>query len=148
MHKGVVEAMASGGPHGYPVVDLRVEVYDGKSHSVDSSDMAFRTAAATGVREALHAAGTIVLEPISHVSVTVPIDRAGRRDERPVRRAAGTSTRPRSRSTTGWCSSRRRCRRPSSARYVLDLRSLTGGRAELSIEPDRFEVCPDHLVPA
>ena len=34
------------------------------------------------------------------------------------------------------------------ARYVLDLRSLTGGRAELSIEPDRFEVCPDHLVPA
>src|SRR3546814_1344778 len=50
----------------------KVEVLDGKSHPVDSSDMAFRTAAALGLKEALVAAGSVVLEPISRISVTVP----------------------------------------------------------------------------
>ena len=64
--------MATGGVHGFPVVDVRVECYDGKYHSVDSSDMAFRTAAAHGLREALQKAGAVVLEPISSLTVTVP----------------------------------------------------------------------------
>ena len=49
--------MAKGGVHGFPVVDVRVECYDGKYHSVDSSDMAFKTAAAQGFKEAMEAAG-------------------------------------------------------------------------------------------
>ena len=71
VQRGVEEAMA-GRRHGFPVVDVRVECYDGKYHSVDSSEMAFRTAAAHGLREAMQKAGAVVLEPISLLTVTVP----------------------------------------------------------------------------
>ncbi|HWJ85749.1 MAG TPA: elongation factor G, partial [Cellulomonas sp.] len=77
VQRGIADAMAAGGPHGYPVVDLRVEVVDGRAHSVDSSDMAFRTAAAAGLREALTTAGTVVLEPVCHVDVVVPAPAQG-----------------------------------------------------------------------
>ena len=53
VQRGVEETMATGGVHGFPVVDVRVECFDGKFHSVDSSDMAFRSAAAHGLKEAL-----------------------------------------------------------------------------------------------
>ena len=72
VQRGVEEAMATGGVHGFPVVDVRVECYDGKYHSVDSSDMAFRTAAAHGLKEALQKAGAAVLEPVSLLTVIVP----------------------------------------------------------------------------
>ncbi|GEL94153.1 elongation factor G [Cellulomonas composti] len=146
VEKGVVEAMSHGGPHGYPVVDLRVEVYDGKSHSVDSSDMAFRTAAGNGLRDALAAAGTVVLEPIDHVSVTVPTAVQGD--------VMGDLSGRRGRITTTTALDDGRvvieADVPQSEllRYVLDLRSLTGGRAELEITPARYEICPDNLVTA
>ena len=73
VEKGIFEAMATGGVHGFPVVDVQVEAYDGKFHPVDSSDMAFRTAGAIGLKEALAKAGTVVLEPISLVTVIVPV---------------------------------------------------------------------------
>ncbi|MBT0993374.1 elongation factor G [Cellulomonas sp. DKR-3] len=145
VERGAAEAMAHGGPHGYPVVDLRVEVYDGKSHSVDSSDMAFRAAAANGVREALAAAGTVVLEPIDHVTVVVPSaaqgdvmgDLSGRRG-----RITTTSARD-----GGLVAIEADVPQAELARYVLDLRSLTGGRAELTVHPSHYDPCPDHLLP-
>lgn len=146
VQRGVTEAMATGGPHGYPVVDLRVEVYDGKAHSVDSSDMAFRTAAAVGVREALTLAGTTVLEPVSHVSVTVPSATQGDvMSDLSARRGRITAT-----TALDDGSVRIDASVPEAelTRYVLDLRSITGGRAELVMSPDRYEVCPDHLLPA
>lgn len=146
VHKGVAEAMSAGGPHGYPVVDLRVEVYDGKSHSVDSSEMAFRTAAAYGLREALQAGGTTVLEPISHVSVTVPTTVQGDvMSDLSARRGHISAT---TSLDDGTVLIEASVPEAELARYVLDLRSLTGGRGELSMVPDRFDVCPDHLVPA
>ena len=72
VQKGIEEAMNTGGAHGFPVVDVRVECYDGKYHSVDSSDMAFKNAAASGFKEALGRAGAVVLEPISLLKVTIP----------------------------------------------------------------------------
>ena len=77
VEKGARDALATGGPQGHPVVDVRVELYDGKSHSVDSSEMAFRTAASLGVKAALADAGSIVLEPVSIVTITVPADLQG-----------------------------------------------------------------------
>ena len=73
---GAVDACAKG-PHGFPVVDVSVTLTDGKSHSVDSSDFAFRTAGAAAVREALTMAGPVLLQPIVHVDVHVPSIYAG-----------------------------------------------------------------------
>ncbi|WP_397543562.1 elongation factor G [Roseovarius salis] len=73
---GVHDALAEG-PHGHPVVDLGVTLTDGKHHSVDSSDFAFRTAGKNAMKEAMAEAGTIVLEPIAHVLIHVPSVYAG-----------------------------------------------------------------------
>jgi elongation factor G len=137
VEKGAHDAMAAGGPQGHPVVDLRVEVYDGKSHSVDSSDMAFRIATAAGVRAALADAGTVLLEPVSTVTVTLPpehqgavlTDLSGRRGRVSATELADDG-RARLVATVP---------EAELSRYVLDLRSLTGGRAELTIEPAGYE---------
>ncbi|MCP5038787.1 MAG: elongation factor G [Rhodobacteraceae bacterium] len=71
VENGVQDAMVKG-PQGFQVVDVAVELTDGKHHSVDSSEMAFRKAGAQAMREALAAAGPIMLEPVNNVSVAVP----------------------------------------------------------------------------
>ena len=68
---GIEEAMNKG-PLGFPVVDVEVTLFDGKHHSVDSSEMAFRKAGGQAMREGLVAAGPVVLEPINKVTITVP----------------------------------------------------------------------------
>lgn len=68
---GAREALVKG-PQGYPVVDVSITLKDGKHHSVDSSDFAFRTAGRNAVREALAEAGTLVLQPIDRVRIQVP----------------------------------------------------------------------------
>ena len=73
---GAQDALARG-PHGFPVVDVKVTLKDGKHHSVDSSDFAFRTAGSAGVREALTLAGPVLLQPILHVDIHVPSIFAG-----------------------------------------------------------------------
>lgn len=141
VEKGARDALASGGPQGHPVVDVRVELHDGKSHSVDSSEMAFRTAASLGVKAALADAGTIVLEPVSIVTITVPAHLQG-----PVltdlssRRAHVNAT-----ETTDDGEARIVASVPEAelGRYVLELRSLTGGQAQLTITPDRYERAPE-----
>ncbi|WP_111735216.1 elongation factor G [Roseovarius amoyensis] len=73
---GVQEALTEG-PHGYAVVDVAVTLTDGKYHSVDSSDFAFRTAGKNAMKEAMAESGTIVLEPIAQVLIHVPSVHAG-----------------------------------------------------------------------
>ncbi len=71
VEKGVREALLHGAS-GYPVTDLHVTLFDGQYHDVDSSEQSFKTAAGMGVREALPKCNPVVLEPIAHVTVTVP----------------------------------------------------------------------------
>jgi elongation factor G len=146
VHKGVEEAMAAGGVHGFPVVDLRVECYDGKFHPVDSSEMAFKTAASLGVKEALGAAGVLVLEPVSLVKVTVPSAHQGdvmgditaRRG-----RVMGTEAADHGQQTIS-------AHVPTAelTRYAIDLRSMTGGRGSFESQHDHYDVLPTHLVDA
>jgi elongation factor G len=74
---GVEEAMARGGVHGFPVVDLRAVCLDGRHHSVDSSEMSFKMAGSLALRGALEQVGTVVLEPISEIRVQVPMQYQG-----------------------------------------------------------------------
>jgi len=75
--KGVQETMPLGVLAGYPVVDVKVAVYDGSYHAVDSSEIAFKTAARLGFRAAAEKADMVLLEPIAHLVITVPDQYAG-----------------------------------------------------------------------
>ena len=144
VERGVNEAMEAGGVHGFPVVDVRIECYDGKYHSVDSSDMAFRTASAVGLREALQRAQPLVLEPVSEVVITVPDgsqgDVMGDLNSRRGR-ISGSNVLP-----DGTQEITAMVPTAEILRYVLDLRSLTGGRGTFLAKHDHYDVLPNHLV--
>ncbi|MFB9308305.1 elongation factor G [Agromyces hippuratus] len=140
VEKGARDALAAGGPQGHPVVDVRVELVDGKSHSVDSSDMAFRTAASIGAKAALAEAGTVLLEPVSLVTVTVPSDLQGT----VLTDLSGRRGRVSATEVVGDGRARIVANVPEAelGRYVLDLRSITGGRAELTMSADHYAKVP------
>lgn len=77
VEKGVVETMEKGVLAGYPVVDVRVAVYDGSYHSVDSSEMAFKVAASMAFKKAFMDANPVLLEPIYNIEVRVPDEYMG-----------------------------------------------------------------------
>jgi elongation factor G len=72
VEKGIREVLGGGAISGHPVVDLRVTVYDGKHHSVDSKDIAFATAGRKAFLAAIREARPLVLEPIVHIEITAP----------------------------------------------------------------------------
>jgi elongation factor G len=144
VEKGVIDAMVSGGVHGYPVVDVQVTCYDGKYHSVDSSEMSFKMAGSLAFKEAMAAAGPVVLEPISRIEVTVPASMQGdimgdlnsRRG-----RVQGTDT-----LDGGIQQITALVPTSEIQRYAVDLRSLTGGRGRFRVEHDHYDVLPPNLV--
>jgi elongation factor G len=143
VQRGVEETMASGGVHGFPVVDVKVECYDGKYHSVDSSDMAFRTAASLGLKEALAKAGSAVLEPISLITVRVPEGNQGDvLGDLNARRGRVSGT-----SSLGDGSHEIVALVPAAEiqRYAVELRSMTGGRGTFSAVHDHYDILPSHL---
>ena len=75
--KGVQETMRGGVVAGYPVIDVKVAVYDGQFHPVDSNEMAFKTAARLGFQDAVKGADPVLLEPMAHLKITVPESYAG-----------------------------------------------------------------------
>ena len=75
--KGVRETMADGVLAGYPMIDIKVAVYDGSYHPVDSNEMAFKTAARIGFQKAVGQAEPVLLEPMAHLEITVPDSYAG-----------------------------------------------------------------------
>lgn len=75
--KGVQDTMTSGAIAGYPVQDVKVAVYDGSMHAVDSNEMAFKTAARIGFRAAAEKADPVILEPIATLTIEVPDEHAG-----------------------------------------------------------------------
>ena len=140
VEKGVQEAMTMGGHFGYPVVDVRVTCYDGKYHTVDSSEMSFKMAASLGFKEALAAAGPVILEPVCRLEVTVPAayqgDILGDLNSRRGR-VLGTEAGERGEQVVIALV-------PASEiqRYATDLRSLTGGRGRFTVRHDHHEVVP------
>ncbi len=142
--RGVEETMRTGGAYGHPVVDVRVTLVDGKEHSVDSSEMAFRVAGRLAFREALAKAGPVVLEPISRLDVTVPADLLGDvMGDLNARRGRVQGTEP---ANEGAQVIYAVVPESELLRYAIDLRSLTGGRGRFTSEHDHYEAVPAHLA--
>ncbi len=144
VEKGVVEAMSRGGAFGYPVVDVSVTVDDGKYHSVDSSELSFKTAAMLAFRQAVSDAGPVLLEPISKVSVIVPAelqgDVLGDLNSRRGRIVGTEVTEDGLQEVTAMVPA------AELARYAVDLRAITGGRGRFRTSHDHYDPVPEHLV--
>jgi elongation factor G len=144
VEKGVVKTMQEGVAAGYPMVDIRVTLVDGKFHTVDSSDMSFQIAGSMALREAAAAAGVALLEPIVELDVVVPDDHTGD--------IMGDLNSKRGKilgmEGTGAGKQRIRATVPQAevARYAIDLRSLTGGRGAFTMKFSHYEEVPQHLA--
>ena len=138
-----MEALREGALAGYPVVDLRVTLYDGKHHPVDSSEMAFKIAGSLGVRAAIEKAGPVLLEPIMRVEVAVPSDHVGDvMGDLNSRRGhpEGMETRG------GNEIIKAKVPMAEMLSYAPDLRAMTGGRGDYTMEFERYEEVPGHIA--
>ena len=143
VEKGIQETMAHGGVFGYPVVDVRVRVVDGKYHSVDSSEMSFKMAGSLGFRDAMAKANPVILEPISILEVTVPMSLQGDvMGDLNSRRGRVQGTEP---ADDGEQTIIAQVPTSEVLRYAIDLRSITGGRGRFRIRHDHYDVLPQHL---
>ncbi len=142
VQKGIAEAIRGGVLAGYPVVDFKVRFYDGKSHEVDSSEMAFKIAAIMALKKGLREANPVLLEPIMEIEVTVPEENMG--------------------DIIGDLNSRRgkvlgvdakgnhqviKAHVPMAEvlKYAPNLNSMTGGRGQFSLALSHYEEVPSHL---
>lgn len=143
VEKGLREGMDRGVLAGYSLVDVSVDLFDGSYHEVDSSEVAFKVAASQAIQEAARKAGPVILEPVMKVEVTTPDKFMG--------------------DVTGHLSSKRgqiigmedrdmyrvvRAFVPLSEMfgYITTLRSMTEGRANFSMEFDRYEIVPNNVA--
>ncbi len=141
--KGFVEAMAHGVLAGYPVVNVKVTVYDGSYHDVDSSEIAFKIAAARGFRDALGKARPVLLEPIMTVRVTVPEQFLGdiNGDLNHKRgRILGVDMEDGLQVITA------EVPQAETFRYSSELRSITGGRGSFELKFARYDTVPSHIA--
>ena len=143
VEKGLHKAMGEGFVAGYPIADIRVTLFDGSYHPVDSSDMAFQIAANQALKKSFEQAGGVLLEPIMNVEIAAPEEFMGQ--------------------ITGDINSRRgrvmgmeikgknevvRAHIPLSEmfKYTSDLRSVTGGRGSYSMSFYNYDIVPARIA--
>jgi elongation factor G len=143
VEKGVHEAMQNGIVAGFPLRGVRVRLFDGSYHTVDSSEMAFKLAGSMAMREAMENASPVLLEPIMLVTVSTPEDHVGdvmgdlsSRRGRPL----GTEA------SAGMTEVKAEVPMAEMLTYAPDLRSLTGGQGEYTMDFARYEEVPAHLA--
>jgi len=143
VEKGIEEAMAGGVLAGYPVKDVKVRLYDGQHHSVDSSEMAFKIAGSMAFKQAAADADAYLLEPIMRMTIAVPEDSVGdvvgdltSRRGRPLgMEAKGQMTEITAEVPMA-----------EVLDYAPDLRAITGGRGDYTMEFLRHEEVPSHIA--
>jgi elongation factor G len=139
VEKGIIEAAAKGFLAGYPMVDFRVEVYDGSYHDVDSSELSFKLAARKAFRNAMQAARPALLEPIMNVEIQAPVEFAGELmgDLNSRRgRISGMD------SSGGTQQIRAHVPMSEMLSYLSDLTAMTQGRASFTMEFDHYDYVP------
>jgi elongation factor G len=143
VEKGIGEAMQQGVLAGYPVKDVRVRLYDGQHHSVDSSEMAFKIAGSMAFKQAVTDAQPYLLEPIVQMTIVVPEDAVGdvvgdlnSRRGRPLGvEPKGTMTEIKAEVPMA-----------EVLDYAPDLRAITGGRGDYTMEFERYEEVPGQIA--
>ena len=143
VEKGIVEAMRGGVLAGYPIKDLKVRLYDGQYHTVDSSEIAFKIAGSLAFKQAAAEAEPFLLEPIVQMTISVPEDTVGdvvgdlnSRRGRPLgMEPKGTMTEIKAEVPMA-----------EVLDYAPDLRAITGGRGDYTMEFLRYEEIPSHVA--
>src|SRR5438477_189665 len=143
VEKGVRECMKKGILAGYPIVDLKVTLYDGSYHDVDSSDMAFQIAASMGLQKVFMEAHPILLEPVMNVEVVTPAEVAGDIiGDLNSRRGRIVGMEPAAETATVRAS----VPMAEMLTYESSLRSMTGGRGAYSMEFSHYEEVPSFIA--
>jgi elongation factor G len=143
VEKGLASAIQKGVVAGYPVTDVKIALYDGSYHPVDSSDIAFQLAAQVGFRNVMGAAGPVLLEPVMDIQITVPEqfmgDILGDLNTRRARVQGMEQARGNSIITA-------QAPLAEMRRYATSLRAMTQGRGFFTMEFSRYEQVPAHLT--
>jgi elongation factor G len=144
VEKGVRAQMEQGVVAGYPVVDIKVTLFDGKAHSVDSSDLAFQKAGRAALRDAAEKAQPQLLEPVDEVSVLIGDDYVGAvMSDLSSRRGRVLGTEP---VAGGRTLVKAEIPELELTRYAIDLRSMSHGTGSFSRSYLRYEPLPSHLA--
>jgi elongation factor G len=143
IEKGLVDGMTRGSLAGYPVVNTMVTVYDGSSHDVDSSEIAFKIAARTAFKDGMSKSKPVLLEPIMTARVTIPGDYMGD--------CTGDMNHRRGRilgmeSDDGLQVIVAEVPQSEMFKYSSELRSMTGGRGSFEMEFNRYDVVPSNVA--
>jgi elongation factor G len=142
VEKGVNEAKQEGVLAGYPVVDVKVSLYDGSFHAVDSSDIAFKIAGAQALKKGLSQGQPVLVEPIMNLTITVPEMYTGDiTSDLNTKRGRMLGINP----GNGINVIEAQAPYAELLRYATDLRSLTQGRGSFSMKFDHYEEVPAHL---
>jgi elongation factor G len=143
VEKGVAEAMADGVLAGYPLTDMKVTLYDGSFHAVDSSDMSFKIAGLHALKKGAAQAQPVLLEPIVSVSITIPDTYTGDvMSDLNSKRARVLGMTP----GDGMNVIDAQVPLEEMLRYAIDLRSITQGRGTFTMEFSHYEEVPQHIT--
>jgi elongation factor G len=143
VEKGIVEAMEHGTVAGHPVKDVRVRLVDGKHHDVDSSEMAFKVAGSMAFKQAMQEADPVLLEPIVRLAVSCPEEVVGDViGDLNSRRGHPLGMEPKGSMTEV----KAEVPMAEVLDYAPDLRSISGGRADFTMEFERYDEVPAHLA--
>ena len=142
VEKGVVEALQRGPLAGYPIVDVKVSCVDGKHHSVDSNEMAFKLAGSFGMKSAVTQARPVLLEPYMKAEISVPDESVGDiMGDISSRRGVVQTTEARGTSNVVIA----KVPMAEMLEYASTLTSLTGGKGEFHLEFSHYDVVPSKL---
>jgi len=142
-HKGVVEGMLAGAVAGYPVQNIKVEIYDGSYHDVDSSEIAFKIAGSRALREGMSKARPVLLEPIMRLRITIPEAFMG----------AISGDMPHKRGRVQGMEAEEGIQVIAAEaplaelfKYSAELRSITGGQGSFTMDFDRYDIVPSNVA--
>ncbi len=143
VEKGVAEALHEGALAHFPMVDLKVTLFDGKEHPVDSSEMAFKLAGSQAVKQGALKANPVLLEPIMRLKIHVPDGNTG--DVMSDLNGKRAKVHGMSPEDGGITVIEAEAPQAEVQRYATDLRSITQGRGSFEIEFDHYEEMPAHI---